>query len=64
MDAEIISMLSALYEKFELSGLTVRLGSLGCDICRPPYRAKLVELLKPSKQVLCADCQIVWRKIH
>lgn len=57
MDAELIAMLVGLYEKFNLKGLTVKLGSMGCDDCRPKYRETLVKLLKPSAQILCNDCK-------
>jgi histidyl-tRNA synthetase len=57
IDAELIAMLVSLYEKFKLKDLTVRLSSMGCQVCRPNYRQKLVELLKPSAHILCADCQ-------
>jgi histidyl-tRNA synthetase len=58
MDAELISMLTSLYEKFKLKGLTVRLGSLGCENCRPKYREELVKRLKPSLSILCQECQV------
>src|SRR5205085_1676603 len=61
-DAEIISMLVKLYEKFELSDLDVRLASLGCDICRPKYRDILLAALRPHKEKLCPDCQTRFEK--
>ncbi len=57
MDAELIAMLVDLYEKFDLKGLTVKLGSMGCEECRPKYRETLMSLLKPSAHILCNDCK-------
>jgi len=57
VDAELIYMLVKLYEKFDLSGLEVKVNSVGCDQCRPVYREKLQVALLPQKDKLCADCQ-------
>ncbi len=57
IDAELISMLVSLYEKLDLKELTVRLGSVGCQTCRPVYKKKITSLLQPSIKILCEDCQ-------
>jgi histidyl-tRNA synthetase len=58
MDADLIAMLVELYDKIGLKELTVRVSSLGCDVCRPKYRETLVRLLRPSAHILCEDCQV------
>lgn len=57
MDAEIIGMLSSLYEKFGLKDVAVELGSLGCESCRPLFIKELTKSLKAVAQDLCEDCQ-------
>ena len=56
-DAEVIGLLAKLYTDLGLKDLSVRLSSMGCENCRPVYKKQLVELLKPSMQILCPDCQ-------
>jgi histidyl-tRNA synthetase len=57
LDAEMIAMLWRLFTELGLTGLEVRLNSLGDEACRPAYRARLVEVLAPRQSQLCADCQ-------
>ncbi|MCC6276708.1 MAG: histidine--tRNA ligase [Oligoflexia bacterium] len=55
--AEVIAMVVKLFEKLKLKGLAVRLGSVGCDQCRPSYKTILSESLKSLHAQLCSDCQ-------
>jgi histidyl-tRNA synthetase len=57
VDAELISMLKALFDKLEISGLNLEINSLGCPVCRPRYREKLIKYLKLHKAELCPDCK-------
>lgn len=56
-DAELISMLVDLFRKLGLNNLNVELSSLGCKECRPSYRDKLLNFLKPIAAQLCKECQ-------
>lgn len=55
-DVEVISLLFHTLQELGLSGLTLRLNTLGCPKCRPLYREKLVEYLKPKLPNLCEYC--------
>jgi histidyl-tRNA synthetase len=54
-DAMIILMLKDIFDFF---GIKTKLlvNSLGCSVCMPPYREKLVKFLDAT-QGLCEDCQ-------
>lgn len=57
LDAEMIAMAWRFLAELGLSGLEVRLNSLGEAASRTAYREKLVEALRPHTAALCADCQ-------
>ena len=57
LDAEIIAMLSALLNSIGLTGLNCEVTSIGCDMCRPDYRAALKEFLGGIICNFCSDCQ-------
>jgi histidyl-tRNA synthetase len=56
LDAEIIMMLSDLYEGLGVPEVELRLGSMGCSECRSLYLARLQDFLAGSLDVLCKDC--------
>ncbi len=56
-DAEIIALQSALFQQMEIQDVELRLSSVGCAQCRPPYRELLLERLRPLAPEFCADCQ-------
>ncbi|MFH1131492.1 MAG: histidine--tRNA ligase [Pseudomonadota bacterium] len=55
-DAEMLAMLAYLLGEMGLESAELHLNSLGCQKCRPEYRQKLIEYLKPRKSELCEDC--------
>ena len=57
MDAEVIEMLLAFFERFELKGATLYINSIGDKNCRPEYVEKLREELRKVKDKLGADSQ-------
>lgn len=57
IDAEIIGMAVHLFESLKMTGLEVRLNSIGCKSCRPSYKEILVNYFKEEEEMLCADCQ-------
>lgn len=57
VDAEIIIMVVNLYERLGIKDLDINLNSIGCPDCRPLYRAKLIEHLRPRADRLCPNCQ-------
>lgn len=56
-DAEIICMLLDFLHALGLSGLLLKLNSLGCRECRPPYIERLRGfLMSIPEEALCPDC--------
>ena len=56
-DADVILMALQLFESLGLKDLSVQVNSVGCPICRPAYREKLIAFFEPKKDQLCPDCQ-------
>lgn len=54
-DAAVILILREIFDFFNIK-YTLKINSLGCHVCMPPYREKLVKFLD-SKEGLCEDCQ-------
>lgn len=57
IDAEVISLLLSFFRDLGLEGLSLVLNSLGCEVCRPGFRLKLLSYLNTKKDALCPDCQ-------
>ena len=56
VDIEVLAVLSELYKRLRISGLTLQLNSLGDHACRGPYRDALKDYLRDKLPGLCADC--------
>lgn len=56
MDAQIIFMLTTLFNKLNVSDIKVHLNSLGCPECRPKFQNALFSLLEANKESLCENC--------
>ena len=56
VDAEVIEIGIAWAGRLGIPGLSVDLNSIGCPVCRPAYREKLISHLKPHLKDLCGDC--------
>jgi histidyl-tRNA synthetase len=54
-DANIIIMIKEILEFFGI-GFTLKLNSLGCIECMPPYKENLIKHLTTFKEKLCEDC--------
>ncbi|MDD2292071.1 MAG: histidine--tRNA ligase [Aliarcobacter sp.] len=54
-DANIIIMIKEILDFFGI-GFTLKLNSLGCKECMPPYKDNLVKHLTNFKEKLCEDC--------
>ncbi len=57
LDAEIISMLSAILSSIGLEGLNFEITSIGCEKCRPAYRSALKIYLGDKLNTFCSDCR-------
>jgi len=55
-DINIIAMAADIFDALKIE-YTLKINSLGCPICMPKYREKLVEFLNSNKNNLCEDCQ-------
>jgi histidyl-tRNA synthetase len=60
-DAEVIGMVMEYLDALKLTGLTLRLGSVGDETCRPAYREALRAFLEPRLGSLCEDCRRRYR---
>jgi histidyl-tRNA synthetase len=56
VDTELIAMGAMLLDELGLS-VSLELNSLGCPLCRPGYRAKLLAYIEQRHGSLCSDCQ-------
>ncbi len=55
-DANVILMLKEILDFFGIN-YTLKLNSLGCNTCMPPYREELVTFLDTIEGDLCEDCR-------
>jgi histidyl-tRNA synthetase len=56
VDAEVIDLLMTLLTQIGVGELKLRINSLGCPECRPPYREALIAYLTGIREGLCEDC--------
>ncbi|HVO33626.1 MAG TPA: histidine--tRNA ligase, partial [Elusimicrobiota bacterium] len=56
-DAEMLSLLDRLFRAMQLSGIQLKLNSLGDARCRPNYLAALKSYLVEKMPTLCDDCR-------
>ncbi|PID71482.1 MAG: histidine--tRNA ligase [Desulfobulbus propionicus] len=60
IDAELIAMGQMLLHELGIT-TSLEINSLGCPVCRPPYRKQLVAFLEEQQEQLCDDCK---RRTH
>ncbi|PIT92605.1 MAG: histidine--tRNA ligase [Candidatus Harrisonbacteria bacterium CG10_big_fil_rev_8_21_14_0_10_42_17] len=56
-DAQIILVAVRFFEELKINDLEVRLNSIGCKTCRPPYIKELLQFYRSKKKELCVDCK-------
>lgn len=56
-DAQIILTMFRFLEKLKIKGLSLRINSIGCRVCRPNFRKKLVDYYRDISLNLCGDCK-------
>jgi histidyl-tRNA synthetase len=56
LDVEIIDVVMAGLDALGFDGLSVKLNSVGCKVCRGPYTEVLKQALADKKDCLCDDC--------
>ncbi len=60
-DAEVMYWAMLFLEEINLQNAELHINSLGCSLCRPPYKRRLVEYLKDFESSFCKDCA---RRLH
>lgn len=55
-DIEILNIQYSLLQALGVSDVSLNLSSLGCSVCRPPYRELLIEAMTEVEGDLCEDC--------
>jgi len=56
-DAELVHMLADFVSSLGVTGVELRINSLGCAVCRDAYRAALMAYLEQRVESLCEDCR-------
>nr|PZN11812.1 MAG: histidine--tRNA ligase [Caldicoprobacter oshimai] len=57
VDAEVISLAAALFERLGIKNLELNINSIGCPGCRPRYHEALKEYLSGQLDQLCPNCR-------
>lgn len=57
LDAEVIALAVELFSALGLKNLDVKINSIGCRDCRPPYREKLRAFIQERLSDFCEDCR-------
>ena len=57
LDADVIAFSMHVFQKLGLKNLTLQINSVGCEICRPVHKTKLIAYLEENFAELCPTCQ-------
>lgn len=57
VDAEILTLSRDFYERVGITGVSLRLNSIGCPLCRPGYLGELVTYYRERIAQACPDCR-------
>jgi len=55
-DASIILMIKTILDFFKID-YTLKLNTLGCPSCMPPYKQNLVNFVEAKNDLICQDCK-------
>lgn len=56
-DAEVIWLAMDLLRSLGIKNITLQINSIGCPVCRPAYKEKLMQFLHGIESDLCDDCR-------
>lgn len=56
-DAEMIAMVSEIFNRLQIGGLTLEINSIGCPSCRKEYNNALKEYFRSREEELCETCR-------
>jgi histidyl-tRNA synthetase len=57
LDAEMIQMAVRICQDVEITDFKLHLNSIGCPVCRPVHRDKLLDFMRSRVGDLCEDCK-------
>lgn len=57
LDVEQIEMAVRICKELNISNFNLHLNSIGCPVCRPVHREKLLDFMKDRVGDLCEDCK-------
>ena len=58
LDVEMMLIALRVYRELGILEFTLKINSVGCEICRPPYKKLLVEALQSIRTKLSAESQV------
>ena len=56
-DAEMIAMVSQIFDQLQIEGLSLEINSIGCPKCRADYNNALREYFRSHEEELCETCR-------
>lgn len=56
-DAQAMLALHRFIKSLKIKDITTHINTIGCSICRPAYRRKLLDYYMRHEKELCADCK-------
>ena len=57
IDAEVITLAVEIFRRLGLTGLTVKVNTVGCADCRPNHMEELKQYFRQYEDKLCATCR-------
>jgi histidyl-tRNA synthetase len=58
LDAEMLDLLSHLFDTLGIDGWHLRLNSIGDDACRPVFLERFTRYMRGKRERLCPDCRV------
>jgi len=62
VDAEVICLMKAYFDRIGLSGYTIKINTLGCAKDKTAIKKELARFLKDKTNLLCKDCKTRYKK--
>ena len=56
-DAEMIAMVSHIFDQLQIEGISLEINSIGCPECRAKYNEALKEYFRSHEEELCETCR-------
>ena len=56
-DAEMIAMVSRIFDQLQIEGIELEINSIGCPECRAKYNEALKEYFRSHEEELCETCR-------